>query len=47
MSILAGWLLKRPPQQQDGIYSAFEGVFPKLYLYIIQNLEPKMDVCSK
>ncbi|KAK3724620.1 hypothetical protein RRG08_041104 [Elysia crispata] len=42
--ILKGWLLKRPPQQQDGIYTAFESVFPKLYTYIIQNLEPKMDV---
>ncbi|KAI8792083.1 dynein heavy chain 5, axonemal [Biomphalaria glabrata] len=42
--ILKGWLLKRPPQQQDSIYSAFESVFSRLYLFVTQNLEPKMEV---
>lgn len=39
-----GWLLTRPPAQKDIIYSEFEAVFPKLYAYVIQFLEPKMEV---
>lgn len=44
--ILQGWLLTRPSQQQDIILQSFEGVFGELYTYMIQSLEPKMDVCS-
>ena len=42
--ILEGWLLTRPSQQQDIILQAFEAVFGELYTYMVQSLEPKMDV---
>ena len=43
----AGWLLTRPPAHKDVIYSEFEAVFPKLYMYVLQYLEPKMEVGSQ
>ncbi|XP_046353935.2 dynein axonemal heavy chain 5-like isoform X1 [Haliotis rufescens] len=42
--ILKGWLVSRPPAQSDMIYNVFEAIFPKLYLFVIQTLEPKMGV---
>ncbi|XP_023932721.1 dynein heavy chain 5, axonemal [Lingula anatina] len=42
--ILQGWLLKRPPAQADVIFSLFEGIFPELYQYILQSLNPKMTI---
>lgn len=42
--ILSGWLLTRPSQQQDIILQSFEAVFGHLYNYMLQALEPKMDV---
>lgn len=39
-----GWLLTRPPTQKEVIYNEFEGVFPKMYTYAMQSLEPKMEV---
>lgn len=42
--ILQGWLLTRPSQQQDIIMQSFESVFGDLYTYMMQSLEPKMEV---
>ncbi|XP_060585698.1 dynein axonemal heavy chain 5-like, partial [Ruditapes philippinarum] len=42
--ILKGWLLTRPPGQQDVIFTVFDQLFSTLYTNIVQFMEPKMDV---
>jgi hypothetical protein len=42
---ITGWLLTRPPGQQDVIFTVFDQLFSTLYTNIVQFMEPKMDVC--
>ena len=39
-----GWLLTRPPAQQDTILQTCESIFPGLFLQVLQSYEPKMQV---
>lgn len=45
MLTITGWLLTRPPGQQDVIFTVFEQLFSTLYTNVVQFMEPKMDVC--
>lgn len=40
---LIGWLLKRP-QNSDVVFGTFEKIWEDLYHYVVQDLNPKMDV---
>ncbi|KAK3097645.1 hypothetical protein FSP39_011696 [Pinctada imbricata] len=42
--ILKGWLMTRPPAQQDTILQTCEAVFPGLYTQVVQSFMPKMQV---
>ena len=42
----AGWLLKRPVNLQETIYDTFKSIWVDAYRYIIQDLNPKMDVST-
>lgn len=40
---LIGWLLKRP-QNSEVVFGTFEKIWEDLYHYVVQDLNPKMDV---
>jgi dynein heavy chain len=42
--IVKGWLLKRPPAEQDILFNIYENNFPDAYTFVMQALEPKMAV---
>lgn len=42
--IVKGWLLKRPIAEQTSLFNLFENNFPDAYNYVVQSLEPKMNV---
>ena len=42
--ILRAWLLKRPPTQEQIIFSTFDQCFTDLYIAVTQHLVPKMFV---
>ena len=42
--IVKGWLLKRSPLESEVLINLYERSFPDAYTYIINNLEPKMNV---
>ena len=42
--IVKGWLLKRAPAEQDILFNLYENNFPDAYTFIMQSLEPKMQV---
>ncbi len=42
--IVKGWLLKRSPAESDVLLNMYEKSFPQTYTYIVNNLEPKMNV---
>lgn len=42
--IVTGWLLKRPPSESEILRSLYERSFSDTYTFVLNNLEPKMDV---
>ena len=40
----SGWLLQRPPLQNETIYTSFEAIWVDLYNFITQSLSPKMPL---
>ena len=42
--IVRGWLLKRSPTESDVLFTLYERSFPDTYTFIVNNLEPKMNV---
>jgi hypothetical protein len=41
-----GWLLKKSATQSEAIFNVFKSVWPDLYRYVSQELQPKMEVGS-
>jgi len=41
----SGWLSRKQLINSDAVFTTFESVWPDLYRYVVQSLNPKMDVC--
>ncbi|CAF0752391.1 unnamed protein product [Didymodactylos carnosus] len=41
---LLGWLLKRPASETDILLNLYTKTFPQAYSYVVQSLEPKMQI---
>lgn len=42
--IVSGWLLKRPSTESEVLRGLYEKSFEEVYTYLVNNLEPKMNV---
>jgi len=41
----SGWLSRKQLSNSDAVFATFESIWPDLYRYVVQSLNPKMDVC--
>jgi antibiotic biosynthesis monooxygenase (ABM) superfamily enzyme len=41
---VSGWLLGKQQYKTDVIFNVFDSIWSDLYRYIVQNLNPKMEV---
>lgn len=42
--ILKGWSFKRNAQEADSLLTLYDKIFEDAYLYMKQNLKPKMEL---
>jgi len=40
----SGWLSRKQLSNSDAVFTTFESVWPDLYRYVVQSLDPKMGV---